>query len=264
MSMVRLVLEYDGTDFHGWQSQPSVRTVEGVLREALRQITAEEPRLTAAGRTDAGAHSHGQVVGVALTREWEPQRLTTALNAVLPEDVAVRRAERAPEEFHARFDALSRTYRYLVVARRERTPLLRRHAWQVTGDLDVDAMRRAAALLRGTHDFGAFGRSPRPGGTTVRTVNHVELRRISPLEGEQAPVYAIEVSADAFLYGMMRGIAGALVAVGRGRMSVDSVAAMLADPHCGATVTVAPARGLHQWTVTYPAVPAAPATETSA
>jgi tRNA pseudouridine38-40 synthase len=261
MAMVRLVLEYDGTDFCGWQSQPSVRTVEGVLRDAISQVTGETPRLTAAGRTDSGAHSHGQVVGVPLQRDWEPQRLTTALNAVLPQDVAIARAERTADGFHARFDALRRTYRYVVVSRRERSPLLRRYSWQVSGDLDVDAMRRAAALLRGTHDFGAFGRSPRPGGSTVRTVEHVSLRRVRALAGGQEPAYIVEVSADAFLSGMMRGFTGVLVAVGRGRMSVDDVAAMIDDPRCGRTVTVAPARGLHQWTVTYPAAPEA---ETSA
>jgi tRNA pseudouridine38-40 synthase len=263
MTMMRLVLEYDGTDFCGWQSQPSVRTVEGVLRAALRQVTGESPRVTAAGRTDAGAHSHGQVVGVPLSRAWEPRRLSSALNAVLPQDVAVRRAESAADTFHARFDALSRTYRYVVVSRRERSPLLRRHSWQIVGDLDVAAMRSAAALLRGTHDFGAFGRSPRTGGSTMRSVDHVALRRASPIGDDQAPAYVIEVSADAFLHGMMRGIAGALVAVGRGRMSVDDVAGMLADPRCGRTVTVAPARGLHQWTVTYPAAPQPSATEAS-
>lgn len=265
MTTLRLVLEYDGTDFHGWQSQPSARTVEGVLRSALEQVTGESPRLTAAGRTDAGAHSHGQVVGVRLEHQWEPQPLATALNAVLPADAAVRGAAQAVDTFHARFEATSRTYRYLVMPRRERSPLLRRYAWQVGGELDDAAMRRAAALLRGTHDFAAFGRSPRPGGGTVRTVQHVGVRRIAPLEDPATPVLVIEVSADAFLYGMMRGFAGALVAVGRGRRSVDELAGMLADPSCRRTVTVAPARGLHQWAVTYPAAPpAALASETSA
>jgi tRNA pseudouridine38-40 synthase len=261
MSMVRLVLEYDGSDFHGWQQQPTVRTVEGVLRDAIRQVTGEEPRCSAAGRTDAGAHSHGQVVGVPLSSEWEPRRLGTALNAVLPVDVAVRHAERADPGFHARFDALHRTYRYVVVSRRERAPLLRRHAWQVTGDLDVEAMREAAGLLNGTHDFAAFGRSPRPHGSTVRTVQRATVRRAAAPVADETPAYVIEVSADAFLYGMMRAIAGALVAVGRGRLSLDEVAAMLADPSSCGTVTVAPARGLHQWSVTYPA---ARATETDA
>ncbi|HEY8754941.1 MAG TPA: tRNA pseudouridine(38-40) synthase TruA [Candidatus Dormibacteraeota bacterium] len=264
MTMLRLVLEYDGTDFHGWQSQPAVRTVEGVLRDAVEQVTGEAPRFSAAGRTDAGAHSHGQVVGVPLAREWQPERLATALNAVLPQDVAVRRAERAAGDFHARFDALSRTYRYVVVSRRARTPLLRRYSWQIAGDLDVAAMRAAVALLRGTHDFGAFGRSPRPGGTTVRTVEHIALRRVGAPDAEGTPAYVIEVSANAFLHGMMRGIAGAVVAVGLGRMSVEDVATMLAEPQGGRTVTVAPARGLHQWTVTYPEASQEPALEISA
>lgn len=259
--MMRLVLEYDGTDFHGWQSQPAVRTVEGVLRDALQRVTTERPALTAAGRTDAGAHSHGQVVGVRLARDWVPERLSQALNAVLPRDVAVREASLAPPAFHARFDALSRTYRYLVTSRRVRSPLMRRYAWQVSGELDSDAMRRAAALLRGTHDLGGFGRSPRPGGGTVRTIDRICVYRTTLLDDQRTPVLGIEVSADAFLYGMMRGIAGALVAVGRGRISVDDIAAILADPARGRTVTTAPARGLHQWTVTYPAAPAA---ETSA
>jgi tRNA pseudouridine38-40 synthase len=264
MTMLRLVLEYDGTDFHGWQSQPAVRTVEGVLRDAVEQVTGEAPRFSAAGRTDAGAHSHGQVVGVPLAREWQPERLATALNAVLPQDVAVRRAEHAGDDFHARFDALSRTYRYVVVPRRARTPLLRRYSWQIAGDLDVAAMREAVALLRGTHDFGAFGRSPRPGGSTVRTVEHIALRRVAAPDAESTPAHVIEVSANAFLHGMMRAIAGAVVAVGLGRMSVDDVAAMLASPQAQRRVTVAPARGLHQWTVTYPEAPAAEALEASA
>jgi tRNA pseudouridine38-40 synthase len=259
MPTMRLVLEYDGTDFHGWQAQPAVRTVEGVLRDALQRVTTESPALTAAGRTDAGAHSHGQVVGVQLHRDWEPARLSTALNAVLPGDVAVREATVAPPAFHARFDALSRTYRYLVAPRAERSPLMRRYAWQVSGELDHSAMRRAAALLRGTHDFGGFGRSPRPGGGTVRTIDRICLYRTTFLDDEQTPVLGIEVSADAFLYGMMRGIAGALVAVGRGRISVEDLAGILADPAGARTVTTAPARGLHQWTVTYPAAPAAEA-----
>ena len=255
MATLRLVLEYDGTQFSGWQRQPAVRTVEGALRDALSRITHEDAPLTAAGRTDAGAHSHGQVVGVSLRRDWEPLRLRQALNAVLPEDVAVRDAERTDDTFHARRDALTRTYRYVVASRRTRSPLLRRFAWQVTGDLDTDAMRRALATLRGTHDFAAFGRSPRPGGGTVRTVSHTALHRLSLLADASAPVHAIEVSADAFLYGMMRNIAGVLVATGQGRMTVAEVAAMLDSPRAQRTVTVAPARGLHQWTVTYPVAP---------
>jgi tRNA pseudouridine38-40 synthase len=259
MTTMRLVLEYDGTDFHGWQWQPGIRTVEGVLRDALLQVTGEQPALTAAGRTDAGAHSHGQVVGLTVGDDWPAARLLGALNAVLPSDVSVREAVPTAPGFHARFDAESRTYRYVVASRRERSPLLRRFAWQLSGDLDLAAMRRAAGLLRGTHDFAALGRSPLAGGHTIRTVRHIALHRTSFLDDQSLPALVIEVSADAFLYGMMRGIVGMLVAVGRGRLSVAEVERLLAAPARVPTITVAPARGLHQWTVTYPA----PTTETS-
>jgi len=251
---LRLTLEYDGTAFCGWQRQPGVRTVEGVLREAFATLGMQVQSLTAAGRTDAGAHAHGQVVGVELTRnpsERAPEkipfeRLRGALNAVLPHDVTVVASAPVGPEFHARRDALTRTYRYLVVPRGTRPAVARHYAWQVRGPLDVAAMRRAANFLVGTHDFAAFGRSPKPGGTTSRTVHSVRVRKVGP-------AVLIDVSADAFLYGMMRSFAGALVAIGEARMTEADLHALLtAPPTQRANLTVAPAHGLHQWAVTYP------------
>jgi len=251
VSTYRLTVEYDGTDFHGWQRQPAARTVEGELRRALAAVTCEEPALTAAGRTDAGAHAHGQVVGCTLERDWDALRFRDALNAHLPDDVAVVDARPAEAEFHARYDALARTYRYVVVNRDTRGPVTRRHAWAVRSSLDIDAMRTAAASLRGTHDFAAFGSAPRPGGSTVRTVHDVAVDRVSV--GDDRPmVIVITVTADAFLRGMMRAFAGALVSAGRGRMSAADVVELVA--HAGdraPRLTIAPARGLHQWSVAY-------------
>ena len=258
---VRITLEYDGSAFSGWQRQRDARTVEGVLRAAVVAVTgADAVALTAAGRTDAGAHAHGQVVGLRLTRAWEPERLRLALNAVLPRDVVVVAADVAPEGFHARRDAVRRSYRYLVVPRASRQAVARQLAWQVRGPLDVEAMRRASRLLTGTHDFAAFGRSPRPGGTTVRTVHAIDVRRASipavaamPSQSQpNAGAVLIDVSADAFLYGMMRSFAGALVAVGEGRMTEAELHALVTQPPAQrARLTVAPAHGLHQWAVTY-------------
>jgi tRNA pseudouridine38-40 synthase len=247
----RLTLEYDGSDFHGWQRQPGMRTVEGELRAALARIGDPEVDLTAAGRTDAGAHAHGQVVGLRTVRNWEPEALRRALVAVLPRDVTVSTAAPAAAGFHARRHAVARTYRYLVVSRR--APVARRFAWEISGEVDLKAMRGAAEILRGRHDFGAFGRSPKPGGGTVRTVHDISVRRATSVcGGELLPVVVIEVTADAFLYGMMRAIAGALVAAAAGRLSREQVAAALADPGSRPErVTVAPARGLHQWAVSY-------------
>src|SRR3984885_5569087 len=135
-------LEYDGTDFAGWQIQPSVRTAMGAFSDALHALTSEAPALTAAGRTDSGAHAHGQVVGCTLERDWAPDELRNALNATLPADLAVRDVATRNDGFDARRDAVDRTYRYLIVCRDGRSPVLRRNAWTVRGPLDVDAMRR--------------------------------------------------------------------------------------------------------------------------
>jgi tRNA pseudouridine38-40 synthase len=252
MATYRLTLEYDGAGFHGWQRQPGARTVEGELREALRRLGFSAALITAASRTDAGVHAHGQSVGLSIEGDWEPEALRRALRALLPADVTVSAISPAPDGFHARHDALARTYRYLVVPRR--VPIARRYAWEVTGQLDLSAMRRAAALIRGRHDFGAFGSAPRPGGSTERTVHEVSVRRVSGLGGgEQFSAVVIEVSADAFLHGMMRGIAGALVAIGRGHRDVTWLGeALRRSDRSLARITVAPARGLHQWQVTYP------------
>jgi tRNA pseudouridine38-40 synthase len=268
MTSVRLTLEYDGSAFCGWQRQPDVRTVESVLCEALAKLGLQVVALTAAGRTDAGAHAHGQVVGLTLcepfsapesrsnealsrAREAFPTRLLGALNGVLPPDVTAVAATPASDTFHARRDALTRTYRYIVVPRRTRQAVARQYAWHVRGPLDLDAMRRAGRLLQGTHDFAAFGRSPRPGGSTTRTVHSVDVRRagVSP----DTSAILIDVSADAFLYGMMRSFAGALVAVGEGRISETELHELLTTSQTKrAHLTVAPAHGLHQWAVTYP------------
>ncbi len=254
-----LTLEYDGTDFAGWQIQPRVRTAMGVLREAIHAVTSERPALTAAGRTNSGAHAHGQVVGCTLERAWAPRALRNALNAALPADLAVRDVALQSATFDARRDAVERTYRYLIVCRDARTPVLRRNAWTVRGPLDVDAMVEAARYLVGTHDFAAFGSAPRVGGSTVRRVTAVSVDEYA-LGGGEAPEHAepvlatvtITVHADAFLRGMMRSFAGALVKVGQGRATPEWLAGLVDSAVArDASVSVAPARGLHQWSVRY-------------
>ncbi|MGA7987100.1 MAG: tRNA pseudouridine(38-40) synthase TruA [Candidatus Dormiibacterota bacterium] len=258
MPTYSLTLEYDGTDFAGWQIQPHARTAMGVLKDALRTVTGETPELTAAGRTDAGAHAHGQVAGCTLARDWAPDDLRHALNAALPADLAVRDAALQPETFNARFDALERTYRYLIVCRDGRAPVMRRNAWTFRGPLDVDAMRAAAAFLVGRHDFAAFGSAPRDGGSTVRTVTGVTVEQVTTSD-TATPILdtiIITVHADAFLRGMMRAFTGALVKIGRGRATPEWLGSLLdtaieRDPR----VTIAPARGLHQWSVRYAQTP---------
>ncbi|HYL69786.1 MAG TPA: tRNA pseudouridine(38-40) synthase TruA [Candidatus Dormibacteraeota bacterium] len=256
MPTYRLTIEYDGTAFSGWQVQPHRRTVAGVLGSALEQVSGETPAMTAAGRTDAGAHAHGQVAGVSLERAWEPFRLRGALNGVLPEDVAVVDVALEAESFDARRDAVDRTYTYVVVSRGVPAPVSRRYSWTVRGPLDVDAMRDAGAALLGRRDFSAFGGATRPQGSTVRSVHDVSIQEAAfpaQRDGPRIDALLITVRADAFLRGMMRAFAGALVMVGQGRVHPRWVAETLErtggrSPH----VTLAPARGLHQWAVSYP------------
>jgi tRNA pseudouridine38-40 synthase len=241
----RLVLEYDGSDFHGWQAQPArhgVRTVAGELLRAIETVTGEQPVMVAAGRTDAGAHSLGQTVNFHLKREIEPARLLLALNQLLPADVAVLSADIVEPEFHARFSARRRHYRYLVENRGSRPALLRQRAWHVRQPLNLGAMRRAARGLTGRRDLSAFGRDP-AGRNTERNLEHIRIRR---LRGADGGIVAFELAADAYLYGMARRIVGLLVDVGLGRRAPGDVA----DP---GRARVAPAHGLYQLKIDYPA-----------
>ncbi len=254
MPTYQLTLEYDGTDFLGWQVQPHGRTVAGTLRDALRAITGEDAAMTAAGRTDRGAHAHGQVVGVTIEARWDPTRLGMALDATLPDDVAVVDAALRADGFDARRDAIDRTYRYVVISRPGRAPVTRRHAWSVHGPLDHASMSGAAQQLVGTHDFAAFGRPTNPGGSTVRTVHRADVSHHATGDSREGPVMdaiVITVRANAFLRGMMRAFAGALVRVGQGRVAESWMRELLGNKTSAGAVPLAPARGLHQWAVTY-------------
>ena len=244
-SAYRLVLAYDGSDYHGWQAQAKVATVGGAFADALAVVTGQRPQVRAAGRTDAGVHAHGQVVGFSLVGAWAPRALRDACNTQLPADIAVVGAEPASPDFDPRRSAWRRTYRYLLNLSPVRMPVGRQYSWRVGPGLALSPMRVASSLAIGTHDFGAFGRSPRPGGSTIRTVDLVEVSRRSGL-------VAIEVRGDAFLRGMLRNLVGALVAVGTGRIGAQQLAADLAGGRPeGHPWRSAPVHGLHQWRVDY-------------
>jgi tRNA pseudouridine38-40 synthase len=246
---VRLVLEYDGSGFQGWQAQPAsgLRTVEAEVTRAIATITGAQVKLTAAGRTDASAHSLGQTVNFRLDADPDPEQLRRALNGVLPADIAVLTADIAPEAFHSRFSARRRRYRYLVENRESRSSLMRNRAWHVGRPLDVAIMREAAGGLLGRNDLGAFGRDP-AGRSTVRSLEQVRIRRLrGAFDGQ---LLAFELAADAFLYGMVRRIVGFLVEVGLGlRLPADSH--RLVRGEAVRASRVAPARGLYQLAIDY-------------
>ncbi len=220
---LKLTVEYDGTDFCGYQMQgQGERTVQSVLARAVGTITQQDVTLSAAGRTDTGVHALGQIVSFETTARVPTERLAIALNSILPRDVSVANAEDAPEGFHARFSARRRTYTYLVWTRRSRSALWGRYSLHVRRPLDVDVMRRAGGVLIGSHDFAAFAKSGGdPGPTTVRDLQALSMRRLA------SGVIVFRVSASGFLRSMVRNVVGALLEVGVGDLPPEAVGAIL-------------------------------------
>jgi tRNA pseudouridine38-40 synthase len=245
--VIKIVLGYDGGEFSGWAAQPGRRTVEGVLSEALgRVLRTPSPALTVAGRTDAGVHARGQVAQFAAPAAAEPDQLVRRLGGVLPPDLRVFRAERAPAGFDARFSALWRRYEYRIcddpaVA----DPLERRRTVWYSGRLNLDAMNVAAAGLLGEHDFAAFCRK-REGASTVRALRRLEWRR------DEAGIAIASVVADAFCHNMVRALMGALVAVGEGRRAAGWPAQVLGAQARDPGVRVMPPHGLCLEEIGYP------------
>jgi tRNA pseudouridine38-40 synthase len=220
MTTYRAVVAYDGTGYFGFQRQAgSTPTLQGELENALERVTGQQVTLKAAGRTDTGVHATGQVIGFELDWRHSPEDLGRALNANLPDALAVQSLDEAEQGFHPRFDARSRVYEYTLYAAPVRQPLLNRFAWHVpaNGLLDVETMQRAASCLIGVRDFATFGQ-PLQGESTVREVMRSELLA-TPQPGGQLIRYRIE--ANAFLYRMVRRLVGALVRVGSGDLSLD-------------------------------------------
>lgn len=218
---VRAVVAYDGTDYSGFQRQANAPTVQAALEAALVQVTQETVTVLAAGRTDAGVHAAGQVIAFDTAWRHGLGDLQRALNAVLPADVAVQNVDEAAPEFHPRYDASSRHYRYMLYNAAVRWPLTRRYSLHVATALDVAAMQRAAQSLVGERDFATFGRPPQ-GEITVRRVLMAEW-------GGEPPWLTFDIEANAFLYRMVRSIVGTLLQVGQGKMGVEEFIAVLAS-----------------------------------
>ena len=237
---LKLTLQYDGTDYVGWQRQASGTSIQGLLEDALRPIEGADVAVHGAGRTDAGVHALGQVASVKLTASIAPVTLARALNAVLPLDVRVAGAEDVPGDFHARFSASGKLYEYRIVNAPFASPFVRRYVWHVIPRLDSDAMRDAAVRLVGEHDFAAFQGTGTDVRSSVRTVRRIEW---SGSGGPDDPL-AMRIEGDGFLRHMVRNIAGTLVEIGLGRSPADRIEAILASRDRARAGATAPAAGL--------------------
>ncbi len=240
----KLTLEYDGTNYHGWQLQKNADTIQGTLEAALSQIFSEAVRVRVAGRTDTGVHALGQVASFKTEKPIEHYRLQRALNGLLPRDIVVKQIEEVPETFNPRFDARSRTYRYQIWNHRWPSAIWARYSWHVSFPLDTEAMNQAATLLIGEHDFSSFQGADWVEHNPRRTVLRSEVRQ----DGE---FLVYDVEAHSFLRHMVRNLVGTLVDVGRGALSVEDFVAIFAAHDRTRAGVNAPPQGLFLVTVTY-------------
>lgn len=235
----KLVLAYDGTNFHGWQSQVGVRTVQDEFENVARRVLRHPLRIGGASRTDAGVHARGQVAHLRTTASIPVENLRRAIGHRLPPDLALVHLRLMPRGFHASRDARGKLYRYRIydAGRRPVAALALPYAWPARHALGVEPMRAAAAFLVGTHDFAAFAGAGSPRPTTVRTVRRIEIRRLC----EQI---ILDVEGDGFLYNQVRNMVGTLAEVGRGLWPPERVAAILASRDRTQAGPTAPPQGL--------------------
>ncbi|MFO7496719.1 MAG: tRNA pseudouridine(38-40) synthase TruA [Desulfobacterales bacterium] len=241
----KLLIEYDGTDFHGWQRQKDARSVQAEIEAALAVMTRQAVTLNGSGRTDAGVHALGQVANF-----WCDTRLTApdffkGLNRLLPADVVIRGCQPAALNFHARYDAKGKTYCYRILNRPLPAAIGRQYAWHIRSMLDLAALQRAAGFLVGRHDFKAFEGAGSPRTHTVR-----DLRRVEVLAGAEDRI-DITFEADGFLRFMVRNLTGTLVAVGLGKRPPEAVRAILRSCDRARAAATAPACGLFLVAVHY-------------
>jgi tRNA pseudouridine38-40 synthase len=241
---LKLTIAYDGTDFAGWQMQAGQRTVQGALEDALAPIDGERVVVHSAGRTDAGVHAAGQVISFALKSSIACDALVRAINVRLPQDVRVMQAEVAAEGFNARFDALHKTYHYVIFTGAVVPPPIRHFVWHVPQSLDVSAMNDAAAVLLGEHDFAAFQAA---GGDVITTRREILASVVTAADDR----LTYEVTGTGFLRHMVRNIVGTLVDIGRGRMPASEMIRILQSRDRAEASATAPPQGLTLWRVDY-------------
>lgn len=239
----RLTIQYDGTEFSGWQMQEGRRTAQGELARVLSLLEGEEVSVHGAGRTDAGVHAEAQVASARLVRVWEKGRLASALNGNLARDVRVTDATPAHEDFHARYDAKGKTYCYRVFNESFMSPFWTRYALHEARPLDVERMREAARLFAGEHDWTAFSAAHSDVKTRVRSMTALEITERASARG-RGRLVEISASAEGFLRYMVRTIAGALLAVGRGEIDDEFIRRAIETGERPNALVTAPAHGL--------------------
>jgi tRNA pseudouridine38-40 synthase len=242
---VRLVVEYDGSELHGWQRQTGVPTVQQHLEEALAKLLQHETPVAGASRTDAGVHARGQVASFRTEKPIPLHGIRRGLNSLLPEAISIRDAAEVPEDFHPRFSATGKHYRYTILARPDRSPRWRHRAWHHSEPLNLHAMHDASRALLGEHDFAAFRAAGCTAKTTMRRVDSITFTRLHP------DLLEVDIRGNAFLRMMVRILVGTLTEVGTGRRPASQVAEILASKDRTQAGKTAPPHGLELICVHY-------------
>ncbi|KAF0216657.1 MAG: tRNA pseudouridine38-40 [Geobacteraceae bacterium] len=237
MRTIKLTIEYDGTNYAGWQVQPNGLAIQQVMEDALAKILGAPVRLHSSGRTDAGVHAKGMVAAFRTDKGIPLRAFCDGLNSLLPRDISVKEAVEMPPDFHPRFDAQGKHYRYTLLNAPRRSPLTRLYAWHVRSRLDLPAMERAAWHFVGENDFAAFRTTGCAAKTTTRRIDAVDIRQGSEF-------VTIDVKGSGFLRNMVRMMVGTLVEVGVGRRQPEDVALLLEQPDSGSAGPTAPPHGL--------------------
>lgn len=241
---VKLIIEYDGTNYHGFQVQNNAHTIQAEIEKAINKLTGEKVVLAAAGRTDAGVHALGQVIAFDTSSRIPPDRWKYALNSVLPGDIRVRESSYVEKGFHPRFNAVSKTYHYLIYRREKGALFYRNYAWVNSEVLDVDEMKKAACYIKGTHDFRSFCSSGSSVKNFTRTVKKLEIE-------DEFPFLWLKIEADGFLYNMVRIITGTLVEIGQGKYKAEDMKNIIEARDRNKAGITAPPQGLYLIEVKY-------------
>lgn len=236
MRNLKLTIQYDGTKYCGWQKQPNSSGIQGTIEYAIYEITKEKVNIIGSGRTDAGVHALGQVANLKTNSNIPAARIPDALNAKLPKDISIIDCQEVSDDFHSRYSATGKIYRYLIYNKPYRSPLYKDISYHVRYDLDIEKMRVEAQSLLGTHEFKGFMSSGSSVKDTVRTIHNISIE-------ESGDLIALEVEGNGFLYNMVRIIVGTLVDIGRGRID-KPLEEIIASQDRGEAGHTAPAHGL--------------------
>ena len=244
MRNIKLTIQYDGTNYHGWQTQSNAPSIQELIEDKLSTIVNHKVTLYGSGRTDAGVHAVGQVANFQTSSKLKPDVIKRALNSMLPQDIVVRNSEEVDGKFHARYRARSRVYQYLIWNDRIPSPFFRKFSWFVASRLDLEKMQEAGSLLIGRHDFSSFQGADRMETRAVRDMVRLDIKKIGQLS-------VVTVEANSFLKHMVRNIVGTLVEVGKGKMNLAGFKKLIEAKDRTKAGLAAPAHGLFLREVKY-------------